>query len=51
MLRIADDEVADLLRAQADAVELIGRADAALLELPLQEFGRDRPARDPHGRR
>ena len=49
ILRIADNQIAHDLRAKAHAVELIGRADAALLELPLQHFRRDGPASDPHG--
>ena len=47
-LGIADDEVADLLGAQPDPVEPVGRLHAAPLELALEEVGRDRPAGDPH---
>ena len=46
---IADNQIAHDLRAKADAVELIGRANAALLELPLQNFRRDGSPSDPHG--
>ena len=48
MLGIADDEVADFLRAKADALQLIGCANAALLELLAQDLARDRAPRDPH---
>ena len=48
--RIADDQVADLLGPEADPVEVVGRLDAAPLELALEELGGDRPALDPHDR-
>ena len=40
-LRVADDQVADLLRPEARAVEMIARLDAAPLELALEEMRRD----------
>ncbi len=48
VLRIADDEVADLLRAKADPLEVVGRANASLLELLLKDARGDRPPGDPH---
>ena len=48
--RIADDEVADLLRPEPDPVEMIARLDVPPLELPFQEMRGDRPTLDPdHG--
>ena len=49
-LGIADDEVADLLRAEADAVEVIAGRDPAPLELAFEKMRRDRPPLDPHDR-
>ena len=46
---IADDEVADLLGAQPDAVEVVGRLDPALLQFAGDDVGRDRLARQPDG--
>ena len=50
VLRVADDEIADDLRPEADALELIGCSDATLLELLVQDFAGDRTARDPQPR-
>ena len=36
LARIADDEIADLLGVQADAVERVGRLDAAALQLVVR---------------
>ncbi len=47
VLRIADDEVADLLGPQSHTVERVGCPDTALLELLAEDFCRDRPASDP----
>ena len=46
-LGIADDQIVDLLRAEADAVEVIARGDSAPLELALQIMRGDRPPLDP----
>ena len=35
-------------RAKPDPVEMVGRLNAAALELAFEEVGRDRPPLDPH---
>ena len=49
MLGIADDEVADLLRAETDPIEVIACLNAAPLELALEEMRRDWPPLNPYG--
>ncbi len=49
-LGIADDEIADLLRAEADAVERVSRGDPAALEFAREEVRRDWAPLDPHDR-
>ena len=50
VLRIADDEIADLLGPEADLVEVILGGDSAAFELVLEEVGRDRAPFDPDHR-
>ena len=47
---IADDEVADLLSAQPDAVEVVGRLHPALFQFARDDVGGDRLARRPYDR-
>ncbi len=48
---IADDEVADLLRTETDAVEMIASLDPAAFEFAFQKMRRDRPSLNPHEQR
>ncbi len=44
---VADDEIVNLLRAEADAVEAIARGDPAPLEFAFEIMRGDRPAFEP----
>jgi hypothetical protein len=48
MIGIADHEIADLLRAETDAIEVVLRLYSAPFEFALEEVSRDRPPLDPN---
>src|SRR4051812_21586526 len=45
--RIANDEVVDLLRPQANAIEMVAGGHSPPREFPLKEMGRERSPLDP----
>ena len=49
MARVANDQIADLLSAQADPIEVVAGLDAPPLQLSLQVIAGDRAAFDPCG--
>ena len=45
---VADDQIANLLSAKADPIEVIGRLDSSPVELAFNEMFRDRASLDPN---